>query len=507
MDTMLARFRSVQKELWILQGMIALLAWDRATHMPKKAISQRAEQVAYLTALAHEKKTSKDAQRAVKALSKRKNLTAIDAICVKRFRKEMRKALKIPLEHVKKFSNLVITASHVWEEAKEKRRFSLFQPYLEKLVTMKLKEAGYIDAKKRPYDVFLDDFEEGMTVKKIDKVFERLKIRLIRIMQQITASEQYRRQKAMKLVFPFDEQRKIAADIKQRIVPDNDRIALDDSVHPFTTTISEDDVRITAAYRKHDPFFSFTAASHESGHALYELGFSKKLSGTTLYKAPSTGIHESQSRFWENHITKSKAFWQFYYPAYKKHFKALRNVPLDRFFQQLNLVKPSLIRIEADEVTYCLHVIIRYELEKALFERKLKVKDLPKAWNKKYHDYLGITPKDDSHGVLQDVHWSEGYFGYFPTYAIGTMYAAMIFNQMRKENKRLEKNIRSGDFTAVASWLQRKIHRHGATFLAHEIMKKACQKELTPDDFIGYLKEKYYALYQCKQVNMKGVTT
>ncbi|MDP3734145.1 MAG: carboxypeptidase M32 [Nanoarchaeota archaeon] len=502
MNQHLQELKKMERELKLLGGTAALLHWDRSTMIPKKAVPQRAEQLSYLSSLIHDKLTSPHLKKTIKALGAvTPKLSLIDRRIVQEYQKNLHKIEKIPKSHVEAFSKLEIESAHAWEIAREKKQFSHFAPYLEKVLAMKLKEARFVDPKKHPYNVLLDDFEEGMTFEKLDPVFEKLKTGLIEIITTIKKSAQYKQQKDVlaSVSFPVDAQKKVAADIKNRILQAPDRHTDAESVHPFTTRISDDDVRITTAYREGQPLFSFTSTVHESGHALYELGFSPQLRGTTLCDAPSFGLHESQSRLWENQIVKSREFWKFYYPYYITMFPALKKISLEQFYSLVNQVRPSLVRIECDEVTYCLHIVIRYELEKSLLEGKLKVKDLPQAWNEKYKQYLGVTPKNDVQGVLQDMHWSEGLFGYFPTYAIGTMYSAMIFRQLQQDHPAVLKEISHGDFTTVRRWLKEKIHRHGSMYLSEEIITKACRKNLTPDDFIDYLKNKYYSLYGIKQ--------
>lgn len=483
--------------------MAALLHWDRSTIIPKKAVPQRAEQLSCLSALIHERLTSPKLKKLVRVLNSNQNkLSRLDRCTVKEYLKSLKKIEKIPLSHVKAFSKLEIEAAYAWERAREKNDFSLFAPYLEKVLKMKLKEAKLINSQEHPYNVLLDDFEEGMTLQKLDLLFSQLKSGLMEILDRIKESPRYKNQKDLlsPLAFPLEAQKEASKDLKNRILQNPDRHTAAESIHPFTARISADDVRITTAYREGQPLFSFTSTAHEAGHALYELGFASKLQGTILGDAPSFGLHESQSRFWENQIIKSWEFWQFYYPHYKKAFPCLLDLSLEEFYLQINLVRPSLVRIECDEVTYCLHIIIRYELEKAMLEGKLKVKDLPSAWNQKYREYLGIIPKKAVEGVLQDMHWSEGLFGYFPTYVLGTIYSGMILKQLQKEQPRIMNEVAKGNLTAIATWLRQKIHRFGAIYLAEEVIKKICQKNPTPDDFLDYLRAKYYPLYKINEV-------
>ncbi len=483
----------VERELSLLSGIGALLHFDRATIMPKAGLEERGEQLSFISKRVHELRISKEFQECIRTLSSQK-LSGITKDQVAKHERDLKKLINIPPSHVEEFSKLIILSGAAWEEARAKKDFSHFLPFLQKVTAMKIKEAKFIDPKKHPYNVLLDNFEEGMTIEELKPVFDELKTGLIEIIQRIKSSPSFQN-KPLILTLPASEQVKITHDIKNRILPMKDRNLIATSVHPFTTRIGPDDVRITTAYREGQPLFSFTSTCHEAGHALYELQLDKKLINTSLYDAPSMGIHESQSRIWENQICKSNEFWQFYFPFLKKKNQSIDKVSFDDFFHSLNSVKESLIRIECDEVTYCLHIIIRFELEIALLEGTLKVKDLPAAWRKKYQEYLHVTPSDDAEGVLQDMHWSEGLFGYFPTYALGTMYSAMLFTAMKKSIPSLNKEIAKGNFVPIQEWLKDNVHKHGARMFAKDIIKKATGKEITPLDFLEYLKEKYYPLY------------
>ena len=497
----LNRLNQIEKELYLLHGAAALLRWDQSTIMPKNAIEQRGDQNAYLSKIAHEKVTSPELRRIVNKLSRKGNyrkLSKLNKIRIKELKKDIDKANKIPASFVEKESRLITAAGAAWEKAREKNDFKIFEPYLRKIVGMQIEYAKLINKKEHPYNVLFDDYEEGMKMEDIDKVFSKLKPELITLINKIKKSEKYKKQKNIlsKLQFPPEIQKKLVKDITKRIGLDGDRALIGESVHPFTIGISNDDVRITTAYRLGKPMFSFGSTIHEAGHALYYLGYPEKLKNTILFGASSYGMHESQSRFWELQIVARKEFWDFYYKTFKNSYKSLKNISKEKFYELINQVKPSFVRIEADELTYSLHIVIRYELEKALMEGKLKVKDLPKAWNKKYEEYLGVKPRNDKEGVLQDVHWSHGSIGYFPTYVLGTIYAAMLFNQMQKEDKNLKKNIQKGNFKPILGWLRKNIHSKGATMMTKDIIKKCCKKDLDPDDFVTYLKGKYSKIYK-----------
>ena len=500
MEETLKYITSIGKELTLIEEAINMLYWDQQTIMPKQAVEERGEQIAYLTVTSHRKYTAKGLIDRVNFLAREQNfkkLSKVNQVRIKKLRKSLRKARKIPPEHVEEFSRLVSKSLHAWKEAKAKKDFTIFAPFLEKVVDMKIKEARYIDPKKNAYDVLLDSYEEGMTAKKIDKVFPKLRNGLIKILEDIEKTKQYKQQKnRLTKEFPIEDQRIVVEELRRLLFLSPEYSVVGETVHPFMLKVSEHDVRISTTFKKNEPFFSFSSTAHEAGHALYELGFDPALKYTILHASPSLGMHESQSRFWENQIVKSKEFWDFFYPNYKKHFKkALKEITKKEFYKQINQVKPTLIRTEADEVTYCLHVIIRYELEKALLEEKIKVKDLPIEWNKKYKEYLGIVPKNHSEGVLQDMHWSEGLFGYFPTYALGTIYASMLLKQLKKERKNLEKEISKGELKPTLDWLREKIHRHGAIKLTDDLITEVCGKGLDSEDYLEYLRGKYSKIY------------
>ncbi|MBT4446859.1 carboxypeptidase M32 [archaeon] len=500
---LLTRFKEIDREIYTLCGISAMLGWDKQTLMPEAASNDRAEQSSYLSTKIHSLFTSKEFKATTNALAKPdtiKKLSNKEQVLIKHYKKEIKKSSKIPESFVKEFSKLSSKSYSQWVKAREKKDYKLFAPFMEKLIKMKKEEANLINSKANAYDLIVDDFETGMTQATIDPVFQELRDGIIALLSQIKRSKKYKTQKNIlkKLDFPADKQMQICKEIIQLMLQEDKRYKVAESVHPFTTRLSYDDVRLTTAYRKGMPLFSFTSASHEAGHALYELGMDKKLKFTGLQDSPSFGLHESQSRLWENQIMRGEDFWKGYYSKYQKTFPALKKMKFQEFFFQSNQVKPSLIRIECDELTYCLHVIIRYELEKQIFKGEIKTKDLEQAWNNKYHEYLGVTPKHATEGILQDVHWAEGIFGYFPTYAIGTLYSAMLFEQMQKDIPTLKKELRKGNIASARSWLKEKVHKYGREMTSEQIIFKATGKHLTARPFLDYLKKKYYTLYEIK---------
>ena len=486
-----------QKEIILLGQASALLGWDQQTYMPKKGVHARAEQSAILSSVIHEKFLSDEFFNAVKNLNKEK-LDIKTKFLVQKLFKELSKARNIPKEFVEELSKAQALSFHAWQEARDKNKFSIFQPHLEKITDLRRKQADYLNYFlnfDNRYDALLDGFEEGMTSEKLKPLFDELKVGLIKLLKNIKESKVYKSHKEvlLKKDFPKDIQIEFAKDVFKRIGLSEDISRIDLAEHPFETRIGVNDIRITTNVRN-DPLFAFGSTIHEAGHALYEFSLSESGTYNFLRDAPSTGLHESQSRFWELSIGMQKPFWEFYFPKFNDKFNLQGT--LNDWYKEINHVKPSLIRIESDEVHYCLHIIIRFEIETELLEGKIQVKDLPKIWNEKRKKYIGIVPKTDKEGVMQDVHWSEGYFGYFPTYAIGTMYAAQIYYAIKKDIPSMDNEIKKGDYSIIRKWLHEKIHKYGAEMYANEIIEKATGEGLNPKKFIEYLNKKYQELYQ-----------
>ncbi|MBS3059027.1 MAG: carboxypeptidase M32 [Candidatus Diapherotrites archaeon] len=492
-----------QKEIMLLAGTGALLEWDRETYMPKQGIMNRAEQAAIVSRLVHEKVVSEKFYGALKRLVKPRTLRKLSAMhqfIVKRAFKDVRKARKLPPEFVAEMARTTALANHAWVEAKQKNRFRLFAPHLKKIVELKRRQAKLIGLEGHPYNSLLDGFEEGMTVEKLRKTFSYLKAELLKLLEEIKQSKKFREQgkKLFRKKFPVEKQKKLCRLAYGLILPAAES-RLDVSAHPFTTTIGRHDVRITTRYHEENPFFSLSATVHESGHALYELQLPKQFEHTFIFDAPSLGVHESQSLFWENMVLMNEGFWDYFYQRFCKEVREeLKGLSRKEVLEKLNEVKPSFIRVDADEVTYPLHVILRFELELGLIEGKIKVNDLPKLWNRKMKQYLGITPGKDSEGVLQDTHWSIGHIGYFPTYALGAIYAVQLYKRLLKEMPSARKQIANGNFEPVKGWLHKKVHCHGRKFTAEEIIRKATGKNLDSEGFVSYLREKYSKIYGLK---------
>jgi carboxypeptidase Taq len=415
---------------------------------------------------------------------------------VKECRKEFDKFKKIPADKYKEYVMLTSEAESVWEEAKISNNFELFKPYLEKIVDFNLDFIELWGYKDNKYDTLLDFYEPGMTVKKLDRIFGELRSKLVPLVAKIKESTQVD-DSALKKHYDTQKQEEFGLFILNKMGYDFKAGRLDESEHPFTTGINSGDVRITTHYYTNDMSSALMSSLHEGGHALYEQNISKELKGTPLATGTSMGIHESQSRFWENIIGRSYSFWSCYYSELQKTFpEQLKDMPLEEFYRAINKVEPSLIRVEADEVTYNLHIMIRYEIEKALINREIKVSDLPDIWNSKMEEYLGVVPPNDAKGVLQDIHWAGGSFGYFPSYSLGNIYSAQLYNAARKDIRDFDQLISRGELVKIKEWLGEKVHKHGKLLEPGEILKAVTGEEINSSYLVEYLEKKYKEIYK-----------
>jgi len=490
-----------QKELSTLSGIGALIGWDQMTYMPKMGAQEKSEQSALLSKISHEKVISDEFWSHIEKLNQETiydQLSEKDKHVVKRLKKDVEKSRRIPSEFVVKISKATTIGYQAWEQAREKNDFKIFVPHLEKIIDLEKEYCNFFEIPGPKYNTLLDDYEEGMTIDTLRKEFSFLKKEIVEILDKIKNTNTYKNQKGFDKTIGAEEQKKLCKIVIEKMRLPSEKTRLDESTHPFTISMGNDDVRITTNFQRKGPLFSFFSTIHEAGHALYELDMPKgDYKDTVISDSPSLGLHESQSRFWENMIARSIPFWKNFYPEFKKtNSETFKNINFDTWYRMINLVKPSLIRVEADELTYCLHVILRFEIESDLIEDKISVKDLPVIWNDKMDKMFGIKPSNDVEGVLQDMHWSGGSFGYFPTYAIGTIYSAQIYNQMEKENRNLESEIENGEFENILSWLDKNIHQYGRLMMADDIIKKCCGEGLNSKVFVDYLKDKYYEIYQ-----------
>ncbi|MBK8699554.1 MAG: carboxypeptidase M32 [Saprospiraceae bacterium] len=469
---------------------IAVLSWDNEIYLPDAGGPLRAQQISTLAGLVHEEFTSAPMGRMLKNLTGQK-LSFKQSKNIHWTYRDFRRDKKFTADFVMKKSLVVSQSYHAWIEAKKKNDFAVFAPSLDKLMGVVREEAGILGFKHHPYDAHIDIYEPGMSVKRLDVIFEQVKSRLIPI---IPGVRKITKIKAPFLTakYPKDLQWKFGLALLEGMGYNFKKGRQDISAHPFTISFGTDDVRVTTRIDEKD-FANMTwSCIHEGGHALYEQGLDGKEYGLPSGSAASLGIHESQSRLWENNVGRSKEFWQFYLPVLKKFFpQNLRSVNLDTFYKAINMVKPGKIRTEADELHYHLHVLIRYEIEKMIFESNIKAKDLKEIWNSKYKEYIGVDIKNDKEGILQDVHWSHGSFGYFPTYSLGSFYAAQFHYAIQKVAPNLDDHFAKGDYSDISNWLSKNIYRYGKTYTAEELCKKATGETLNFDYFMKYVTQKY----------------
>lgn len=496
------KLRDRVREVGYIHEAVQLMEWDLQTGAPKKGHALRAESLGALASRAHELSTSAEVGAWLSELTEaatNAQLTEVDKALVRVEKKAYDLMHHIPRKLFGEYQQLVSHATSVWEDAKEQNDFSSFQPYLEKIVQMKREFIGYwgeANHPNHPYDTLLDQFEPGMTVSHVDEVFGELRKNLVPLVDTIRERGPVFDMKRLQGIYPIANQEQLGKQLLREMGYDFAGGRLDQTVHPFESTLNRYDVRVTTHYDESDVRDALFSTIHEGGHALYEQGISTDLIGTSLSGGTSMGIHESQSRFWENMIGRSRPFWDRYFPlvtdAFKERFEA---ISVADFYRYINHVEPSLIRTRADEVTYNLHVMVRYELEKAIFGGQLEVADLPEAWREKMQEYLGITPIDDTTGVLQDVHWSAGLFGYFPSYALGNLYAAQFYYTLRSEMPDFDDLLRQGNLHPIREWLRIHIHQYGSMLEPTDIVRLVTGEDLSGQYLVQYLNDKFRPLY------------
>jgi carboxypeptidase Taq len=465
-----------------------LLSWDQEVLMPIEANEHRAQIVSYLSSLIHDIFIDKKFGKLLESLSKTKNLSNKEKRNVEITLKDWKEAVLVPTDFIKRYSYAQSKAYDVWVKAKENNDFASFAPNLQEIINMQKECVTYVQWKGKPYDAMLDSFEESLSMEILDKVFENLKDKLIPIIKKVT--EQTSSTFPLKGMFAASLQKQYSYELLNRISYDLKRGRLDESVHPFSTSLHPTDSRITTSFDEKD-LMSIWSTLHEAGHGMYEQGLNGEEAHLPSGQAISLSVHESQSRFWENMIGKNLLFWKNEFSNLREYFKTeISEMTVESFFDSINKVEPSLIRIDADEITYHMHIIIRYEIEKAIFEDNYPVEDLPKLWNQKYKEYLGIDVPSDSVGILQDIHWSSGAFGYFPTYTLGSMFSAQLYDYMKK-NADIEDKIIKKDYASIKKWLNENVHSLGGIYTFNEVCEKVTGEKLKATYFTDYLIEKY----------------
>lgn len=494
----LNQLKAILNEVADLKNAQAVLSWDQETYMPPGGAAGRGYQASTLAKIAHEKFTSDEVGQLLDDLEPSTSqlpADSTDACLIKITSRNYRKRKRVPSAWVEENSRVTSNAYSVWEKAKATSNFAMFQPDLEKIVALRRQYASFFQPYSHIYDPLLDDYEPGLKPGEVQSIFNALRPQQVALLQEI-AGKPGPQNNFLKANYPEKTQLDFGKEVITRFGFNWQRGRQDLSVHPFTTSFNTGDVRLTTRVSPDQLRTTIFGTMHEAGHAMYEQGIDPSLDRTPLSGGASMSIHESQSHLWENLVGRSRPFWSYFYPRLQQLFPAqLGNVSLLTFYRGINRVEPGLIRVEADEATYNLHIMLRLELEIALMDGTLQVKNLPEAWNSHMKEYLGLTPPDDSRGVLQDVHWSHGDFGYFSTYALGNLVSAQLWETIHKDLPNLEKSISEGDFKPLLDWLREKIHWHGSKFEPKDLIRKTTGADISPEPYMRYLKAKYSEIY------------
>jgi len=485
-------------EISDLNRTIGLLGWDQQTYMPPAGTENRGHQIATLQQIAHTKLVAEEMGRLLDKLqpyAAQLDPASFDACLIRVARRDYEKETRLPLEWVEEFSLVTTAALEAWAKARAEDNFSVFQPHLEKILDLAHRYAEFFAPYEHVYDPALDIFEPGLKTRDVKSIFETLRPQQVELIRRISDHPQVDNS-FMHMNYDEQKQWDFGVEVITKMGYDWKRGRQDKTLHPFTISFGLGDVRISTRVYPNFLAPALFGTLHEAGHALYEMGSDTELDRTPLLGGASGGIHESQSRMWENMVGRSLPFWQHFYPRIQEYFPSqLGNLSLDAFYRGINKVQPSYIRVEADEATYNLHIMLRMELEIALLENKLAVKDLPEAWNTRFEEYLGITPPNNAQGVLQDVHWSSGLLGYFPSYALGNLIAAQLWEQIILDIPDLTEQIREGTFAPWLAWLREKVHRHGSKYEPQKLIQSVTGSLIDPAPYMRYLEQKYRVIY------------
>ena len=493
-DALLVRMR----ELRDLGGLIGLASWDQETYLPPKAAEARAQQLSTLQGLHHERLVDPRLGEWLAWTQGRTDLTDDQLAMARVLTWERDRAAKVPRALVQALAEAQSRGQHAWREARKQRRFDVFKPALARLLALRREQADAYGHEGERYDALLEGFEPGMRVARLGPVLSGLRETLVTLVGRLQAAPRQPVDVLHGKRFDPDVQWKLSLRLLEDMGFDLEAGRQDKSIHPFSSGLHPTDVRLTTDLDP-DSLGGLFSSLHEGGHGLYEQGFHPEHARTPLANAPSMGLHESQSRLWENLVGRGRPFWTHYFPLLREAFpEALGGLDLEAFLGGINRVTPSLIRVDADEVTYNLHIVLRYELELLLIRDELPLDDLPAAWNERMQRFLGVQPPDDVQGVLQDIHWAWGEFGYFPTYALGNLYAASLYTTARRALPGLEAGLARGELRPLRDWLRTHIHAEGYRLPAEERVRQVTGEGLTEDDFLAYLRAKYGALYGVK---------
>jgi carboxypeptidase Taq len=494
-EELYAAYKTKMQKIADVKYATAVLQWDQETYLPPKGNDFRGRQLATLSEIAHEQFTTEAMGAMLHELNSKDDLSYSQKRNVQLSLEDYDRNKKLSSEFVRKMSETVTITYHAWVKARNDNSFAAFQQPLHTLIDLKKQEADMLGYQHHPYNALMNDYDKGLTVATVDAIFSDLRPQLLSLLESIKNKPQVDNS-FLHQHFDKDAQWKFGMQILQQIGFDFEAGRQDISVHPFTTSFNNQDVRVTTRIDKND-FGNMTwSCIHEGGHALYEQGLPADQYGLPLSEYCSLSIHESQSRLWENCVGRALPFWQHNFPLLKTFFeKQYSNLSVDTFYKGINKVETSLIRTEADELTYHFHVMIRYEIEKLLIEGTISTKDIPAYWNEHYQKYLGVTVPDDKRGCLQDIHWSHGSFGYFATYSLGSMYAAQLYAAIEKENASVNKEVADGNTTFILNWLRKNIHQYGRQYTSQELCNKITGEPLNTKYFMDYDTKKFDGIY------------
>jgi len=498
MSEKLGKFKTLLGEVSDINHAASILDWDQQVNMPPEGGEARGQQLATLGKISQEKFTSDEIGQLIEDLKKEfADADAVndDAAMIRVASRNYDKAKRVPVEFVSKQAIAQAKAFQAWVDARKKSDFSIFQPHLENLVEMVKEYISFFPPADHPYDTLLDNFEPGMKTAEVKEIFDNLRPKQVELIKAITSAKQVNDDFLHK---EYDEKKMMdfGVDVITRYGYDWNRGRQDKAPHPFETSFSVNDVRITTRFEDDNPTATVFSTLHEAGHAMYEQGVNPSYERTPLANGTSLAVHESQSRMWENLVGRSLPFWENFFPAFKKIFPSqLAGVDLKEFYKAINKVEPTLIRVNADEATYNLHIMLRLELEIAMVEGKVAIKDLPELWNTKMQEYLGITPPNDAKGVLQDIHWSGGMLGYFSTYALGNLVSAQLWEKINIDIPDLDDQIRKGNFSVLLGWLRMNIHQHGHKYEPQVLVEKVTGSKINSEPYVRYLTKKYSEIY------------
>lgn len=482
----------------LLEATLALLEWDERTGFPKRAGEYRVEQVTFLSGLIHRRKTSPQLGEHLEALAGTDlagEPNRPEGATIRRLRRDFHRNSRLPTDLVEATAKATVLGQQAWEQARATDDWPHFQPYLHEIFGLRRREAECLQDQGTLYDALLDQYEEGARSEELTQVFASLRDELVALVRDVQASDRPPQGETWREPLSIDQQRKLSRWIAEQIGYDFERGRLDETTHPFCTTLGPHDCRILTRYQA-DYFPSgFYSTLHEAGHGLYEQGLPSQWYGLPPGTYASLGVHESQSRLWENFVGRSRAFWQWCFPAVVQMTGQWQGLDAETAYRDANLVEPSLIRVEADEVTYNLHILIRFEIEQALLNGELATSEAPDAWNERYQHYLGIKPPTHAAGILQDVHWSAGLIGYFPTYTLGNLYAAQLMEAAAHDLGDLQPLLASGEFRPLLDWLRSRIHAHGGCFHPVMLIENACGQALDARPLVSYLRGKLEPIY------------